>query len=478
MMPPSDAPILVWFRRDLRLDDNPALAEAAATGRPVLPVYVHDEDSAGAWAEGGASRWWLHHSLARLGEGLKRLGVPLLLRRGPAAEMLAETARMVGADTVVWNRRIEPWAARQEAAVAARAAGAGLVARAVGSPLLFEPDRVTSKLGTPLKVFTPFWRACLAAPPPTRPIPAPERLIPCATAPAGDALEHWRLLPKTPDWAGGLRDTWRPGEADAARRLSRFLAERLDSYAGDRDRPAVDGTSGLSPHLHFGEISPRRVFHAAFDAPPSAGHDRFLAELGWREFSAHLLMRSPDMDRAPLNTDFARMDWRSDPEGLEAWRRGRTGYPLVDAGMRQLWQTGWMHNRVRMVVASFLVKDLLLPWTDGAAWFWDTLVDADLASNSASWQWVAGCGADAAPFFRVFNPALQGEKFDSDGGYVRRWCPELARLPDRWLHQPWRAPSQALAMAGIALGRDYPRPVVDHDLARKRALDAFSRLRQ
>jgi deoxyribodipyrimidine photo-lyase len=437
-------PVIIWFRRDLRLGDNPALNAAAAAGRPVIAVYVDDP----AAAEGAASRWWLHHSLAALDAALQRVGASLLLLRGPAGAALAHLARATGADLALWNRRDEPWAIRQQDEVADRLAGLGVKTQSFQSSLLFAPGSITSRTGSQFKVFTPFWKACLAAPLPALPLPPPTRLQPFAEQPAGDTLAAWGLLPTAPDWAGGLRQSWQPGEDDALRRLTVFLDQTLDSYALGRDRPGQDHTSRLSPHLHFGEISPRQVFHAAAATAPSASRDRFLAELGWREFSAHILHQIPTLPTQPLRPEFQRMPWRTDQVALKAWQQGRTGFPLVDAGMRQLWATGWMHNRVRMVVASFLVKDLLISWREGAAWFWDTLVDADLASNSASWQWVAGCGADAAPFFRVFNPVLQAEKFDPDGSYVRQWCP-------------------------------YPgSPIIDHDFARRRALAAFAGLRE
>ncbi|MDO8604961.1 MAG: deoxyribodipyrimidine photo-lyase [Phaeospirillum sp.] len=474
-MPPNPAPTIVWFRRDLRLGDNPALTAAVATGRPVIPVYIHQAETDGPWAEGGASRWWLHHSLKALDQSL---GAPLHLLHGLAETVLPRLAREVEADAVLWNRRTEPWAERQDAACAAALAGLGVATRSFDAALLFKPDTIVSQSGQPFKVFTPFWKACLAAPPPPPPLPPPIALRPWSGAIAGDDLESWRLTPHTPDWADGLRRSWRPGEASAQARSSEFLGRNLPFYAVGRNRPGQDGTSRLSPHLHFGEISPRQLFHAARAAgEPGEGRDRFLAELGWREFSAQLLRQFPDLPQRPLRPEFERLVWRDDPDGVAAWRHGGTGYPIVDAGMRQLWATGWMHNRIRMVTASFLVKDLLVSWRVGEAWFRDTLVDADLASNAASWQWVAGCGADASPFFRVFNPVLQGEKFDADGAYVREWCPELAGLPDRWLHQPWRAPAQVLRQAGVTLGKTYPLPLVDHDQARKRALAAFAGLK-
>ncbi|RAU20432.1 deoxyribodipyrimidine photolyase [Paramagnetospirillum kuznetsovii] len=470
-------PVLLWFRRDLRLGDNAALSAAAASGRPIIAVHVLDPEAQAPWRDGAASRWWLHHSLSRLDQSLDRLGLSLLLRRGPTVEVLTQVIKESGADQVAWTRGIDPAAQRQDDAVAAALAKRGVTALSRPGDLLFEPDAVLSKAGTPFRVFTPFWKACLKAPAPTLPLPPPAKPLPAGPRLTGDTLADWRLQPSRPDWAAAWPEHWQPGEAGAARRLTDFLNGALPRYAAGRDHPAQELTSRLSPHLHFGEISPRQVFHAAMTAAPSAGRDRFLAELGWRAFSAHLLHQFPDLPRRPLRPEFERMAWRCDPAGLRAWQRGQTGYPLVDAGMRQLWATGWMHNRVRMVAASFLVKDLLISWREGQDWFWDTLVDADLASNAASWQWVAGCGADAAPFFRIFNPVLQGEKFDPDGAYVRRWCPELAALPDRWLHRPWQAPSDILRRCGIDLGKSYPLPVVDHDLARHRALAAFTQLR-
>ncbi|MBC7908825.1 MAG: deoxyribodipyrimidine photo-lyase [Rhodospirillaceae bacterium] len=477
-MPPESAPVILWFRRDLRLADNPALNEAAASGRPVIPIYIHQPEAAGEWAEGGASRWWLHHSLESLGRSLAALGTPLRLLRGPADRVLPQLAQETGATSVLWNRRTEPWANQQDTIIAAELKALGITPRSFNAALLFQSGAIVSQSGRPFKVFTPFWKACLAAPPPAPPLPAPTTLRPWGGALAVEDLDQWGLLPTKPDWACGLRQSWQPGEAAAQSRLAEFLSEGVTQYAGNRDVPAQPGTSRLSPHLHFGEISPRQIFHAIRrTAEPGQGSERFLAELGWREFSAHLLHDCPDLPERPLRPEFERLAWRHDTDGLRAWQQGRTGYPLVDAGMRQLWATGWMHNRVRMVTASFLVKDLLVRWQEGEAWFWDTLVDADLASNAASWQWVAGCGADAAPFFRVFNPVLQGEKFDPKGRYVRQWCPELANLPDKWLHQPWRAPAQVLRQAGVVLGETYPVPLVDHDQARKRALAAFAELK-
>ena len=484
----SPAPIIVWFRQDLRIADNPALAAAAAAG-PVQPVYVLDDTTPGPWAPGGASRWWLHQSLAALGAGLAARGAPLLLRRGPAPEILDRLAAETGARGVYWNQGYEPYAAASEQALHDRLRRAGREARRFNAGLLFKPGSLMTRDGKPFRVFTPFWRACLARAEPPRPAPAPPALGAPSAMPAGDRLSDWALLPSKPDWSGGMRAAWigdgqGPGEAGAAARLDSFLELALAGYRDGRDRPDRHGTSRLSPALHFGELSPRQLWHAVraaeaarTDAGIAGGAEAFLRELGWREFSAHLLQHFPAMAELPLRPAFARFPWRSDATGLSAWQRGRTGYPIVDAGMRELWATGWMHNRVRMIVASFLVKHLLLPWQEGARWFWDTLVDADLANNSASWQWVAGSGADAAPYFRIFNPMLQGEKFDPDGRYVRMWVPELAALPDRFIHRPDTAPDEVLAGASVTLGHSYPRPIVDHGAARARALAAFAAIK-
>jgi deoxyribodipyrimidine photo-lyase len=472
----SREPIIVWFRRDLRLTDNPALAAAAATARPVIALYIRDE-AGGRWAPGAASRWWLHGSLAALAKALKERGAPLILRAGTAEHVLKDMIEASGATAVFWNRCYAPHAIARDTTIKKALQGARIEAQSFNAALLFEPWTIKTKSGGPYGVFTPFWRACLAQPEPEKPKPAPKALTAFQEKLKSDALDEWALLPTKPDWTGGLSKTWTPGEAGAAARLQAFLADALDDYKTGRDRPDADGTSRLSPHLHFGEIGPRQVWHAVRSRPPSASADTFLKELGWREFSHHLLYHHPKIADAPLRANFTEFPWRRDRKALTAWQRGRTGYPIVDAGMRQLWETGWMHNRVRMIVASFLIKHLLLPWQDGETWFWDTLVDADLANNAASWQWVAGCGADAAPFFRIFNPVLQGEKFDPDGAYVRRFVPELAKLPADVIHKPWSADAAALKKAGVVLGETYPAPLVDHAQARARALAAFDEVK-
>ena len=479
-MPVMPKPAILWFRQDLRLADNPALH--AVADRPILPVYILDPGAAGAWAEGGASRWWLHQSLEALARDLKALGTPLLVLRGAALDLLPKLAAEMGADEIHAGRLSEPWARARDAKLAETLQSAERKLVLHRSALLHEPHLVRTGTGKPYAVYTPFSRTLFGFGDPAAPIPAPGRLKPAAPAPRGESIAALGLLPRPPepDWAAGFGAVWQPGEAGAARRLADFLASGVKAYADRRNEPAAKGgTSGLSPHLHFGEISPRQVWVAARTAAPhgGAGLETFLKEVLWREFSHHLLWHRPEMPEAPLRADFAAFPWALDAALLRAWQRGQTGYPIVDAGMRQLWRIGWMHNRVRMITASFLVKHLLQPWQAGQAWFWDTLLDADLAANSASWQWVAGCGADAAPYFRIFNPVLQGEKFDPEGDYIRTWCPELAKLPARFIHKPFEAPEMILRGAGVTLGGSYPKPVIGLAEGRARALAAFAGLR-
>lgn len=474
-------PTLVWFRNDLRLTDNPALQSAAACGNPVLPVYIHSPEEEAPWAPGAASRWWLHQSLLRLDEALRVRGSGLIVRTGPALETLRAVAKETGARAVHWNRRYEPVVTARDTRVKEGLRAAGLEATSHNSALLWEPWNLRNQAGNPFQVFTPFWKHCLARQDPPTPTPDPGALLAPARRPRSEPLAALNLLPRIP-WDAGLGETWTPGEAGALARLEAFVSRALTSYGGTRDRPDLPGTSRLSPHLHFGEISPRQVWHAARQASERAGlpsatwrSGQFLAEVGWREFAHHLLHHFPHTPNRPLRPAFEGFPWRNDPVHLEAWHRGLTGIPLVDAGMRELWTTGWMHNRVRMVAGSFLVKNLLLSWEEGARWFWDTLVDADLASNTLGWQWVSGCGADAAPYFRVFNPVGQGRKFDPEGIYVRRWIPELQRLPTEHLHAPWEAPPLVLREAGVTLGIQYPHPVVSLQSSRIAALAAFER---
>ena len=471
-------PIILSFGLDLRLGDHPALHAAAASGAPVIPVYVLDDAAPGPWRRGGASRWWLHGSLAALDTSLRGLGSKLILRRGNTLDELAALAADTGARTVHITRRYEPWAADLETRMHRELPARGMALRRFGGTLLFEPESVRTKTGEPYKVFTPFWRAAQSGPPPSPPRPAPRTLAAPHVWPRSERLSDLALRPKSPDWAAGLRESWEPSEANALKSLDRLLAGPIAAYPSDRDRPDRPGTSRLSPHLHFGEISPATIWHNVHrHGADAAGSVKFLAEIGWREFSYHLLSQFPGLPDKPFRAEFAGFPWRDDAAALKSWQRGMTGYPLVDAGMRQLRATGWMHNRVRMVVASFLVKHLRIGWQHGAAWFWDNLVDADLASNSASWQWVAGCGADAAPYFRIFNPVKQGETFDPEGAYVRQWVPELARLPAASIHATWQASAVDLSAAGIRLGREYPMPMVDHAEARQAALDALRHMK-
>ncbi|WP_426407678.1 cryptochrome/photolyase family protein [Bradyrhizobium ganzhouense] len=477
---PSLPPIIVWFRDDLRLSDHPALNAAAQTGAPVTCLYVLD-DAAGR-APGGAVRWWLAQSLRALGADIAARGGSLVLRKGPATRVIPDVARESGAGAVYWNAIAQAPHQAIEKHLEATLAKHRVDSQSFPGDLLVQPSAIRNKEGRSLRVFTPFWRRVLALGDPPKPLPAPKELCPGPKV-ASDALEIWKLEPIKPDWAGGLRETWTPGEAPARARLRDFLKSTARTYIGDRDRPDREGTSGLSPHLRFGELSPRQVWYAARFAAAEEpalgpGIEKFLSELGWREFCRHLLHDHPNLASENLQTSFDDFPWRPDKKALAAWQRGRTGYPIVDAGLRELWRTGVMHNRVRMVVASFLVKHLLIDWRDGERWFWDTLVDADAGSNPANWQWVAGCGADAAPYFRVFNPQLQGEKFDCDGAYVRRWVPELKDLPAKLIHQPWQATPIELASAGITLGKTYPQPIVDHAKGRERALAAYAKIRK
>lgn len=475
-------PVLVWFRNDLRLCDHRALSAALGTGAPVLPVFIHDPDAAGVWRPGAASRWWLHGSLTALHRSLEDLGAQLVLRRGRTADILAALADETGAGGVYFSRAYEPWAKALEDTVQARLAASGLEVKRFAGALLREPEDIRTKAGDPFKVYTPFWRSLIALGPPARPLPPPRAVPMPDRKVASDRLADWKLRPTNPDWAAGLRAAWQPGEEGAQARLEGFLVSGLAGYAQRRNFPADEGTSRLSPHLHFGEISPHVCWHRASEAARAKpgsdqGLETFVKELVWREFAYHLLVHWPTLPDVPFKSAFARFPWDEGAECLAAWQRGRTGYPIVDAGMRELWHTGYMHNRVRMIVASFLTKHLLIPWQAGEAWFWDALVDADLASNAASWQWVAGSGADAAPYFRIFNPVTQGETFDAEAAYVRRWVPEIARLPDAVIHAPWMAPAAVLARAGVRLGETYPRPVVDHAAARQRALAGYASIR-
>ena len=474
-------PAIIWFRNDLRLQDNAALV-AASRHRALVPVFIRETTSP-ARPLGAARRWWLHHSLARLAAALESLGTPLLRMSGNPAELIADLVKATGASAVYWNRRYDPAFQMADAALKASLREDGLMAESFAGHLLHEPGRVRTGSGAHYKVYGPFWRALEPEVESRSPLPTPGSLAPWPSISrlTSEPLDSWRLRPVKPDWSGGLAEAWTPGENGAHARLVDFLENRIGGYADRRDIPGVDATSGLSPHLANGEITPAQIFEAlkttGDDASP-ADQSKFRKEIGWREFAWHLLANEPALPERNHNRKFDRFPWRSDASALAAWQEGLTGYPVVDAGMRQLWQTGWMHNRVRMIVASFLTKHLLIDWRQGEDWFWDTLVDADPASNAASWQWVAGSGADAAPYFRIFNPVLQGENFDPDGSYVRHFVPELASMPAKFIHKPWSAPDPVLKAAGVRLGSNYPHPIVDHQLARDRALAAYQQIKE
>ena len=453
---PQAAPVVVWFRRDLRLSDNPALAAAVESGRPVIPLYILDE-TPGIRPPGAAALWWLDKSLAELGKALEARGSRLILRRGIAAEIVLQLAHDVGAGAVVWNRLYAPDADARDDILAKDLKTARVDVQSFNASLLLEPGAVQTKTGGPFKVYTPFWRTARTEIAPGHADPRPKHLHAPEHWPKSDSLAAWKLHPTKPDWSKGF--DWTPGEDRAAAELDRFIHDdALAHYPKGRDIPAIIGSSRLSPYLHWGEIGPRQVWRSLDLASerglaPDSAVEKFRAELGWREFNHQLLAVHPDIATKNVKSQFDHFGWRKDKRALDAWKQGRTGYPIVDAGMRQLWATGWMHNRVRMVVASFVIKHLLLDWREGEQWFWDTLVDADEANNPANWQWVAGSGADAQPFFRIFNPASQTERYDPKGDYIRQWVPEL---------RPG--------------GSGYPKPIVDHAEARARALAALKAL--
>lgn len=475
----DSSPVIVWFREDLRLRENPALSEAKKSGRPVICLYVR-ETNAELRPMGGASKWWLDKSLRSLASDITEAHGSLILRSGSAAQIIDALVDETGAQAVYWNRRYDEAGRNIDTDIKLSLKDRGIDAESFNARLLTEPWEVKTKTGGYYKVFTPYWKAIQAIYSPPGPLTTPKRL----NGPILDseAIDEWDLHPSRPDWSTGFSDKWSPGEAGAFERLNAFLDGPVASYPDDRNRPDLNGTSGLSPHLRFGEIGPAQIWRTVMDGIgagriDSDGAMKFLSEVVWREFSYVLLFHNPDLATKNYKKDFDHMPWRSDDEALEKWQKGQTGYPIVDAGMRELWATGWMHNRVRMIVASFLTKHLLLPWQLGEEWFWDTLVDADPGANAASWQWTAGSGADAAPYFRIFNPITQGAKFDETRAYVKRWVPEIAKLPDKYLYAPWDAPQKILDFANIKLGSHYPHPIVNHPDARNRALDAYDKLK-
>lgn len=473
---------IVWFRRDLRLADNPALNAALRLNAPLALLFIYAPEEEGEWSPGGASRWWLHHSLSSLQREIEALGGRLIVRAGSSEEVLKEVIAETSATHLFWNRLYEPAIISRDTRLKEELSRL-LKVESFNSALLFEPWEISNQSGKPFQVFTPFWRACLKDFVPEKPLPAPASFDTVSSL-KSLSVDELQLLPTIP-WDTQFYENWKPGESSAFNALREFLNKAVGDYSDLRDIPSVRGTSRLSPHLHFGEISPRQIWHETESALrqkggaiTEKGAEHFLREVGWREFAHHLLFHFPHTPSAPLRENFEGFPWESDPEILSRWQRGMTGYPIVDAGMRELWHTGWMHNRVRMIVSSFLVKHLLHSWLDGAKWFWDTLVDASLASNTLGWQWSGGCGADAAPYFRIFNPVTQGEKFDPEGIYVRRWVPEVSALPDNYIFKPWEAPQAVLDRAGVVLGKTYPQPIVDHRFSRERALRAFDQVKR
>ena len=481
----KNAPIIMWFRQDLRLSDNPALTAAVKTGKPLICLYIDDQEAPGEWYWGGASKWWLHHSLTSLQKGLGRHNQNLVLRRGKPLEILNEIIEKTGADHIVWNRLYQDFAIARDKDIKQTLKDNDITVESFNSNLLFEPWEIKNKTGGFYKVYTPFSKTCFEKGDPADALPEPSPMHSVKSDIKSDHLDDWGLLP-TLEWDNDFYNHWQPGEDGAHEKLEAFITEGgIDDYKEGRNFPAKPHISKLSPHLHWGEISPKQIWHRVriFEHQQDSqkildNTKTFLKEILWREFGYHLLYHLDDMPKKPLNDAFKDFPWNKDDNALLAWQKGQTGYPLVDAAMRELWQTGWMHNRCRMVVGSFLVKHLRIHWIEGEKWFWDCLVDADLANNSAGWQWIAGCGADAAPYFRIFNPITQSEKFDAQGDYIRTYVPELKDVPTQYLHAPWDAPKNVLQKAGVELGVNYPYPIIEHAKGRQAALDAYEKVKK
>lgn len=468
------AATILWLRQDLRLQDNLALQQACKRNLPIIPLYLLDTSSSNSWVMGEAQKWWLHHSLISLSKSFEIKGLKLILRCGNPLEILKDVLDKTHASAVYWNRCYQPHTIERDRAIKTYFKETDIDVQTFNSYLLFEPWTLLNKKKEPYKVYSHFWKACLRDRKPEPPVEESDILMPWSKDLDSDSIKDWNLLPKI-SWDAGFSEEWQPGEQGAQTRLTQFIESgAIVRYKQDRNRPDYHGSSKLSPHLHFGEIGPRQIWSRLHrTSQPSSGHDTYLREIGWREFCAYLLYHFPTFPDQPFRSEFAHLKWQDSKKYLTFWQKGQTGYPIVDAGMRQLWYTGWMHNRVRMITASFLCKHLMIDWTLGEKWFWDTLVDADLASNAVNWQWVAGSGVDASPYFRIFNPILQGKKFDPEGDYVRTWVPELKNLPKLYIHQPWTAPEDILQKAGIVLGQDYPKPLVEHTSARKIALESY-----
>lgn len=471
--------VIYWHRQDLRLEDNQALHWAASQGA-VIPLYINDSELLDDMYIGEAQKWWLHHSLLSLQKAYRQQKIELILRRGEPKKLLEKLLKETQSVIITWNRCYDPQSIARDSELKEYFKAQGIQVKTFNSSLLIEPSKILNKTSGFYKVFTPYWKNCLQVIEEADLLLVPE-LTACAQKIATENLDDWKLLPTNPNWAEGFSEYWQPGESGAQAKMELFLKNALNNYHEKRDIPGYAGTSQISPHLKFGEIGPRQIWHAVHKIAEKSSHtkdiDRYLAELGWREFSYYLLFHFPQLINKPFNANFVAFPWVTNEKYLEAWQKGMTGYPMVDAGMRQLWHTGWMHNRVRMIVGSFLTKHLLISWQQGAEWFLYTLVDADIANNCASWQWVSGSGADAAPYFRIFNPIMQGEKFDPQGKYIRKWIPEIANLPDKYIHSPWEASKELLAKCGIILGKTYPKPIVDHSKARNMALEAYAAIK-
>lgn len=463
---------IIWFRNDLRLSDNSALIKACQH-QNVVPLYIYDEDA--ARKIGAAKQLWLHHALENLADNLREVGSELILRNGTEKSVLESVITETDAKAVYWNRRYEPQAIEKDIALKSDIKDRGLMVESFKGHLLHEPTQLTTKAGTPFKVFTPFWRTLDATIEVQVPYPAPKTVPQLPQKLESATLDSLGLLPTRPDWSGTIVEKFTPGESTAQTILHDYLDNDVSKYKDQRDFPALDATSKLSPYLTFGEISPRQIWHASENI---SGAQPFRRQLAWRDFSYHLLFHNPGLDQVNFNRAFDAFQWDKNDELLAIWQKGKTGYPIVDAGMRELWQTGYMHNRVRMIVASFLTKHLLIDWREGEKWFWDTLVDADPANNTAGWQWVAGSGADASPYYRIFNPIIQGKKFDADGEYVKKYIPELKDLDPKYIHAPWETPEAVLKSISLEFGRDYPKPIVEHSFARNRALEAYGQMKQ
>ena len=471
----SNGTAILWVRNDFRLNDNLALLEAARFAK-LIPIYIWDENDTNPWRPGRASQWWLHQSISIFQKRLQDLGSNLLILKGSPDVELSRVAKESQASVVFWNRSYNPSEAKKIASITKALKETSVAVETFQGNLLCSPVELLKKDGSPYLVYTPFWRNFLTKYTPQK-IDKPSKLpaIPNEFKHSEHDVSALQLLPEL-SWHENFHKYWNPGEQEALKQTKSFLKKKIADYNSARDLPAINGTSKLSPYLHFGEIHPQRILWLVFEefgdleniTDPNIV--QFCKEILWREFSYHLLNHFPKTPTHPLRESFKNFPWKKNKQLFNAWKRGQTGYPIVDAGMRQLWQTGWMHNRVRMITASFLVKHLGIPWQEGAKWFWDTLVDADLASNTQGWQWTAGCGADAQPFFRIFNPMTQGEKFDPEGSYVSNWCPELANIPPKWIYQPWTAPNEVLDKARVRIGDNYPHPIVDHKEARYEAI--------